>query len=71
VTGLKDVREARAYYTREFADYRRKQPTPYMDALRFTPQSSRTADADERMLSDEELEQAKAEGARRETAEAE
>ncbi len=38
VTGAKDVTAARAYDAKEFADYRRKKPTPYMESLRFTPQ---------------------------------
>src|SRR5699024_940605 len=29
VTGAKTVQEARDYYAREFADYRRRKPTPY------------------------------------------
>lgn len=64
VIGEKTVREAREYYAKEFLDYRRKQPTPYMDKLRFPVQHGGTADVDERMLSDEDLEQAKAEGER-------
>jgi hypothetical protein len=70
VTGAKSVGEARDYYAKEFADYRRKQPTPYMEALRFTPPDGGTADPDQRVLNDEQLEQAKAEGKQRETAEA-
>jgi hypothetical protein len=38
VTGAKTPKEARDYYAKEFADYRRKKPTPYMEKLRFTPQ---------------------------------
>jgi hypothetical protein len=37
VTGKRSPADARAYYAKEFLDYRRKQPTPYMDGLRFTP----------------------------------
>jgi hypothetical protein len=62
VTGAKSVEQARDYYAKEFADYRRKQPTPYMDKLRFTPPNGGTADADVRLLSDEDLKQAEAEG---------
>ncbi|HET9335259.1 MAG TPA: hypothetical protein VFO12_02495 [Sphingomicrobium sp.] len=62
VTGAKDVQQARDYYAKEFADYRRKKPTPYMDGLRFEPQKSDAADPDERVLSDQDLEQAKEEG---------
>jgi hypothetical protein len=64
VTGAKTVAEARDYYAKEFLDYRRKRPTPYMEALRFTPPSGGTADQDQRLLTDEELEQAKQEGAK-------
>ena len=62
VTGAKDVKQARDYYVKEFLDYRRKKPTPYMDGLRFTPPAGATADTDRRAISDEELERAKAEG---------
>jgi len=68
VTGAKTADEARAYYAKEFADYRRGLPTPYMDALRFHPPTGGTADPDERILSDEALEQARAEGRQREMA---
>lgn len=61
VTGTKSVEEARDYYAKEFTDYRRKKPTPYMEKLRFAT-SNGTVDPDERVLSDEELEQAVAEG---------
>src|SRR3954454_17617973 len=64
VTGAKSVSEARNYYAQEFADYRRKKPTPYMEQLRFTPPTGGTADRDVRLLSDEQLERAKAEGAK-------
>lgn len=63
VTGEKDFQEARDYYAKEFLDARRKEPTPYMDKLRFEPKpAGAAADPDERMLSDEQLEQAEAEG---------
>ena len=58
VTGEKDVAQARAYYAKEFLDYRRKQPTPYMDELRISS-GARTRDPDQRVLSDSELEGAK------------
>lgn len=51
----------REYYTKEFLDARRKMPTPYMDELHFEPGTG-TADPDERLLSDEQLEEAVAEG---------
>lgn len=66
VTGAKTVQEARSYYAKEFADYRRKQPTPYMRQLRFTPGHEDTPDPDTRMLSDNDLEQATKEGKSRE-----
>lgn len=62
VTGAKTVQEARDYYAKEFADYRRKQPTPYMEELRFSPPAANSADPDERVLTDEDLERAKQEG---------
>lgn len=64
VTGEKSVDEARAYYAKEFADYRRKLPTPYMEKLRFETRSG-TADPDVRVLSDEDLERAAEEGRKR------
>lgn len=68
VTGSKSVEEARAYYAREFADYRRKRPTPYMQGLRFQPQEGDAADPDSRVLSDEDLERAVEEGKRQQAA---
>lgn len=62
VTGAKSVREARAYYAQEFADYRRRKPTPYMEGLRFTPGDGDAADPDVRVLSDEDLAAAAREG---------
>lgn len=61
VIGAKTVAEARDYYAKEFLDYRRKQPTPYMERLHFEPGSD-TADVDERVLSDHDLEKAVEEG---------
>lgn len=65
VTGEKSVEEARSYYAREFADYRRKKPTPYMEKLRFAPGAGDTADPDVRILSDEDLKTAVREGKNR------
>lgn len=62
VTGAKDVKGARDYYAKEFLDYRRKRPTPYMEGLRFTPGDAKAADSDERMLSDQDLQRAVQEG---------
>jgi hypothetical protein len=64
VTGARTVEEARAYYAKEFADYRRGEPTPYMEKLRFDGATD-AADPDERVLSDDELEQAQQEGEQR------
>jgi hypothetical protein len=57
VTGTKDVAEAREYYAKEFLDARRKQPTPYMEKLHFSP-TGRSPDPDERVLTDEQLQDA-------------
>ena len=62
VTGAKSVQEARDYYAKEFADYRRKLPTPYMERLHFTPSDRGAADPDVRVLSDQDLENAVKEG---------
>jgi hypothetical protein len=62
VTGTKDVDEARSYYAKEFLDARRNKPTPYMEKLHFQPEGGRTADPDQRVLSDDDLEQAVREG---------
>jgi hypothetical protein len=62
VIGAKSVQEAREYYAKEFLDFRRKQPTPYMDRLHFTPGEGTTADPDVRVLSDADLEHAVREG---------
>jgi hypothetical protein len=62
VTGAKDVEAARGYYAKEFSNYRRKKPTPYMEDLRFEPGGGDAADPDTRVLSDADLERAKAEG---------
>jgi len=64
VTGRKSVQEARDYYSKEFADARRKLPTPYMDGLRFTPAQS-AIDPDRRTLSEETLAAAADEGRER------
>jgi hypothetical protein len=65
-TGLKSPEDARRYYAKEFLDYRRKLPTPYMKGLRFTPAGADAADADVRLLSDEDLQRAEQEGKKRE-----
>jgi hypothetical protein len=62
VTGEKSVEQAREYYAREFTDYRRGKPTPYMEKLRFRPADGDAADPDRRIVSDEELEEASREG---------
>lgn len=62
VTGAKSIDEARSYYAKEFADYRRKEPTPYMMQLRFSPAAQAVGDPDTALLSDAELKQAANEG---------
>lgn len=62
VQGTKTVEEAREYYAKEFADYRRKKPTPYMEKLRFMTGAGETADPDVRILSDDDLAAAAKEG---------
>ena len=61
VTGRKTVDEARAYYAKKFLDYRRKVPTPYMDRG-WVNTPARAGDADQRVLSDADLERAVREG---------
>jgi hypothetical protein len=61
-TGQTSVEDARRYYAKEFADYRRKKPTPYMEGLRFQPGKGGCADPDVPLLSDADLERAKQEG---------
>jgi len=67
VTDKKTVQEARDYYAKEFADFRRKKPTPYMEKLRFATQMANTGDPDTRVFSDADLEKAKKEGERQRT----
>lgn len=62
VTGRRSVTEARECYAKEFLDYRRKQPTPYMEKLRFPSSDPDAADPDQRLLSGEDLERASEEG---------
>jgi hypothetical protein len=62
VEGRRTVEEARDHYAKEFLDARRKRPTPYMERLRFSPPAN-AADPDQRVVSDERLEQAQREGA--------
>jgi hypothetical protein len=65
VIGERTVEDAREYYAKEFADYRRKKPTPYMEKLRFTLPDGGTRDPDSRLLSDEDLRTAEQEGSRK------
>ena len=62
VSGTRTVEEAREHYGKEFLDYRRKQPTPYMEGLQFTPPSGGTGDPDRSTLTDDDLERAKQQG---------
>jgi hypothetical protein len=61
VTGTRTVEDARQYYAKEFLDFRRRQPTPYMDELGFEAGGD-TADADVRVVTDDEIERAVEEG---------
>lgn len=61
VSGERGVEEARDYYATEFLNARRKQPTPYMEQLRFSPDGN-TADPDTRVLSEQDLQQAVEQG---------
>jgi hypothetical protein len=63
IAGKRSVDDARRYYAQEFLNYRKKVPTPYMKGLKFEPRSSE--DPDDRILSDEELRAAVAEGKRK------
>lgn len=67
LTNQKTPTEARKYYAEEFANVRRKAPIPYMDKLRFTL-GSNTADSDQRILTDEDLQHAQQEGEQRDSA---
>jgi hypothetical protein len=62
VKGSKTVEEARAYYGKEFLDYRRNKPTPYMDNLTVSAGNGATADPDHRILSQADLDEAVKEG---------
>jgi hypothetical protein len=55
VIGAKTPGQAREYYVRELADYRRGLPTPYMETLRFMPNGHATGDPDCRVISDADL----------------
>ena len=61
VTGRKTPDEARAYYAKEFLDYRRNKPTPYMECLRIPPQHD-TPDPDRPILTNDELRDAMGQG---------
>lgn len=56
ITGERTVNEAREYYATEFLAARKKEPTPYMEGLRFEPNGER--DPDEPILSDKQLQEA-------------
>ena len=61
VTGAKTAEEARAYYGKEFLDYRRKKPTPYMSGLRV-PTDANASDPDTPIVTDDDLKRATEEG---------
>lgn len=60
IEGNRSVQEAREYYAHEFLAHRKKDPTPYMEELRFEPNGRR--DPDERMLWDEQMREAEEAG---------
>jgi hypothetical protein len=62
VTGAKTAEDAREYYAKEFLDHRRGRPTPYMDKLRV-PVAEQSGDPDRRVLTDDQLQAAEAQGA--------
>ena len=62
ITGVRTVEEAREYYAKEVLDSRRKEPTPYMERLRFSPPGPGAADPDVRIVPEEELKAAVEEG---------
>lgn len=62
VQGKKSVDEARHYYAKEFLDFRRGKPTPYMEQIHFIPENEGSGDPDERVISASDIEKAKAEG---------
>jgi hypothetical protein len=57
VQGKRTVEEAREYYKKEFLDYRRGKPTPYMEKLHFSPGGGDMGDPDQRIISERELEE--------------
>jgi len=63
VAGIRTANEARDYYAIEFLGARRGDPTPYMNDLRFEPAHAYAGDPDERVLSDQQIEEAKSVGA--------
>ena len=54
IRSKKTIQEAKKAYVDIMIDYRAKRPTPYMDALQF-PEQKDTADADESLITPEEL----------------
>jgi hypothetical protein len=66
IEGRKTVGNARDYYAHEFLAHRKKEPTPYMEGLRFEPNGDR--DPDQRVLSDEQLKEAEESGKARQGA---
>lgn len=62
VSDKNSIADACCYYAKEFADNRRNKPPPYMKGLRFQPAKSGAADQDTRILSDDDLDQARRDG---------
>lgn len=61
VTGDRSPENARAYYSKEFLDARRKLPTPYMAGLRFAT-GDQTVDPDVETLTQADLDEAQRQG---------
>jgi hypothetical protein len=66
IAGKRSVDDARRYYAQEFLNSRKKASSPYMKGLKFDPRPSE--DPDDSILSDEEVQQATAEGKKKHSA---
>lgn len=62
ISGKRTFEEAKEHYKKEFLDFRRKEPTPYMEQLNFEPESDSNGNPGEANITDEEMKQAKSEG---------
>jgi hypothetical protein len=66
IAGKRSVDDARRYYAQEFLNSRKKAPSAYMKGLKFDQRPSE--DPDESILSDEDVQQATAEGKKKHSA---